>query len=57
MGRGSGRNPSLSMLVQKIINELEDGLDHERREPSAPHFAGKRQLVAKIRKNAKRPEL
>lgn len=43
--------------MDQIIDELEDGLDPEHRELYAPHFAGERQLVAKIRTNAKPPEL
>jgi NAD(P)-dependent dehydrogenase (short-subunit alcohol dehydrogenase family) len=43
--------------MDRIIDELEDGLDPEHRELYAPHFAGERQLLAKIRTNAKPPEL
>ena len=43
--------------MDQIIDELEDGLDPQHRELYAPHFAGERQLVAKIRTNAKPPEL
>ncbi|HEY5980262.1 MAG TPA: SDR family oxidoreductase [Microlunatus sp.] len=43
--------------MDRIIDELEDGLDPEHRELYAPHFAGERHLVAKIRKNAKPPDL
>jgi NAD(P)-dependent dehydrogenase (short-subunit alcohol dehydrogenase family) len=43
--------------MDQIIDELEDGLDPEHRELYAPHFAGERQLLAKIRTNAKPPEL
>jgi hypothetical protein len=42
--------------VDQLIDELEAGLDPEYRELYAPHFAGERQLIAKIRKNAKPPE-
>ena len=43
--------------MDQIIDELEDGLDPQHRELYAPHFAGERQLVAKILTNAKPPEL
>lgn len=43
--------------MDQIIDELEDGLDPEHRELYAPHFARERQLLAKIRTNAKPPEL
>ena len=43
--------------MDQIIDELEDGLDPQHRELYAPHFAGERPLVAKIRTNAKPPEL
>jgi NAD(P)-dependent dehydrogenase (short-subunit alcohol dehydrogenase family) len=42
--------------MDQLIDELEAGLDAEHRALYAPHFAGERQLVAKIRKNAKPPE-
>ena len=43
--------------MDQVIDELEDGLEPEHRDLYAPHFAGERQLVAKIRKNAKPAEL
>ena len=42
--------------MDQIIDDLEASLDPEHRALYAPHFAGERQLVAKIRKNAKPPE-
>jgi NAD(P)-dependent dehydrogenase (short-subunit alcohol dehydrogenase family) len=43
--------------MDQIINDLEDGLNPEHQVLYRPHFAGERQLVAKIRKNAKPPDL
>jgi NAD(P)-dependent dehydrogenase (short-subunit alcohol dehydrogenase family) len=42
--------------MDQLIDELEASLDPEQRALYAPHFAGERQLVAKIRKSAKPPE-
>jgi NAD(P)-dependent dehydrogenase (short-subunit alcohol dehydrogenase family) len=42
--------------MDQLIDHLEAGLDPEHRPLYAPHFAGERQLVAKIRKNAQPPE-
>jgi len=42
--------------MDQLIDELETGLDPEHQALYAPHFAGERQLVGKIRKNAKPPE-
>ena len=42
--------------MDQIIGELESGLAPEHRALYAQHFAGERELVAKIRKNAKPPE-
>ena len=42
--------------MDQIIDELEAGLDPEHRALYRPHFAAERQLVTKIRKNAKPPE-
>ncbi len=43
--------------MDQIIDALEAGLDPEHRKLYAPHFAAERQLIGKIRKNAKPPEL
>jgi NAD(P)-dependent dehydrogenase (short-subunit alcohol dehydrogenase family) len=43
--------------MDEVIDDLEDGLEPEHRELYAPQFAGERQLVAKIRTNAKPAEL
>lgn len=43
--------------MDQLIDELEAGLAPEHRELYASQFAGERQLIAKIRKNAKPPEL
>ena len=42
--------------MDQIIDELEARLDPEHRALYAPHFAAERQLITKIRKNAKPPE-
>ena len=42
--------------MDQLIDDLEAGLDPEHRALYAPHFAGERQLIGKIRKNAKPPE-
>ena len=42
--------------MDQLIDGLEAGLDPQHRVRYAPHFAGERQLMAKIRKNAKPPE-
>ena len=42
--------------LDRVIDELEAGLDPEHRALYTRHFAGERQLVAKIRRNAKPPE-
>jgi hypothetical protein len=42
--------------MDQLIDDLEAGLDPEHRALYAPHLAGERQLVEKIRKNAKPPE-
>jgi NAD(P)-dependent dehydrogenase (short-subunit alcohol dehydrogenase family) len=43
--------------MDQLIDALEAGLAPEHRELYAPQFAGERRLVAKIRKNAKPPEV
>jgi NAD(P)-dependent dehydrogenase (short-subunit alcohol dehydrogenase family) len=43
--------------MDQLIDELEAGLGPEHRDLYAPQFAGERQLVVKIRRNAKPPEL
>jgi hypothetical protein len=43
--------------MDQLIDEVEAGLAPEHRERYAPHLAGERQLLAKIRKNAKPPEV
>ena len=43
--------------MDQLIDEVEAGLVPEHRELYAPQFAGERQLLAKIRKNAKPPEV
>ena len=42
--------------MDRLIDGLEAGLGPEHRVLYAPHFAGERQLVGKIRKNAQPPE-
>lgn len=42
--------------MDQLIDGLEAGLDAKYRVLYAPHFAGERQLLGKIRKNAKPPE-
>ncbi len=42
--------------MDQLIDEIEAGLDPQHRALYAPHFAGERQLVGKIRTNAKPPE-
>lgn len=42
--------------MDRLIDELEAALDPEHRELYAPHFAGERKLIAKLRENAKPPE-
>lgn len=42
--------------MDRLIDELEAGLDPEHRELYAPHFAGERKLIAKLCENAKPPE-
>jgi NAD(P)-dependent dehydrogenase (short-subunit alcohol dehydrogenase family) len=42
--------------MEQLIDELEAKLDPEHRALYTPHFAAERQLVAKIRRNAKPPE-
>jgi len=42
--------------MDQTIDDLQAGLEPEHRALYAPHFAAERQLVAKIRKNAKPPE-
>ena len=41
--------------MDRLIDELEAGLDPEHRALYAPHFAGERKLLVKIGKNAKPP--
>jgi NAD(P)-dependent dehydrogenase (short-subunit alcohol dehydrogenase family) len=43
--------------MEQLIDGLEVRLDPQDRELYAPHFAGERQLLAKLRRNAKPPEL
>ena len=42
--------------MDQLLDELQAGLDPELRALYAPHFAGERQLLAKIGKNAQPPE-
>jgi NAD(P)-dependent dehydrogenase (short-subunit alcohol dehydrogenase family) len=42
--------------IDELLDHLEASLDPEHRALYAPHFAGERQLVGKIRRNAKPPE-
>jgi NAD(P)-dependent dehydrogenase (short-subunit alcohol dehydrogenase family) len=42
--------------MDQLLDDLEAGLDPEHKALYAPHFAGERRLIAKIRKNAKPPE-
>ncbi|MDF2969009.1 MAG: Short-chain dehydrogenase/reductase [Nocardioidaceae bacterium] len=42
--------------MDQLIDRVEAGLDPEHQALYAPHFAGERQLLGKIRKNAKPPE-
>ena len=42
--------------MDQLIDELEARLDPEHRALYTPHFAAERQLIAKLRKNAKPPE-
>jgi len=42
--------------MDQVIDQLEAALETEQRALYAAHFAGERQLVAKIRKNAKPPD-
>lgn len=43
--------------MDQLIDDLEAGLDPQHRVLYAPHFAGERRLLGKIRTNAKPPEL
>ncbi|WP_109471039.1 SDR family oxidoreductase [Ornithinimicrobium cavernae] len=42
--------------MDQLLDDLEAGLDPDHRKLYAPHFAGERQLIAKLRRNAKPPE-
>jgi hypothetical protein len=42
--------------MDQLIDELEARLNAEHQVLYAPHFAGERRLIGKIRKNAKPPE-
>ena len=42
--------------MDRLLDELQAGLDPELRALYAPHFAGERQLLTKIGKNAQPPE-
>jgi NAD(P)-dependent dehydrogenase (short-subunit alcohol dehydrogenase family) len=42
--------------MDELLDELEEGLDPALRQLYAPHFAGERELVARIRRNAKPAE-
>ena len=43
--------------MDQMIDDLEAGLDPEHQALYRPHFAAERQLIVKIRRNAKPPEL